>query len=579
MNANNSNSSNSSSRSKKRKANDGRAATGCAHDVSAGNTNDGGGFFSSWFGYFSGRRGESSSETGLSPNECNNTRQLNRMEQMMMRMEEKLATVSRLESKCEQLEKKCSSLENMLESTSKATKEHIETKLFDLDRKCDSLGDRLEAKVDSLHKQEADKALKRHEYNAMLIKNQSREYPVPLPSEHDFIRHGYTVDEAEYLSDSAEELKDCTTLLRRGEFSYADIGEIYMKMNDEDPPFSYEVNKLLLSHWVEFAAALDNFTPAINLLPDDCESSFMFYYVQLNPEAMLLVKNALIGKPFKRLAFTNNHNGGGARGGMSVDAILEIVESNEHLRKLEIDRNQIGSQHIDRLCSAVRNRRLVQLDLYNSFEAGTGDELIASLLTIEDLTLEKLNMSSNNITSAVSNLLADFLATNPRLKKLELCGNNLNDSDAVLIANALRSNTTLRFLDLNDNNTTVAGEVAFLSVLCDESSLNAAADSNHICIVYGDTQLDLHSYNCLSDMEKNRARKVYALLSSRNKTMSNVQHFSDIDLKILPNMLAAVQKYSSDVQNYDPKVNPLSIVYEIMRKWDKVIPLYKSLGG
>ena len=293
----------------------------------------------------------------------------------------------------------------------------------------------------------------------------------------------------------------------------------------------------------------------------------------------LVVRDALMGKPFNKLAFSYNHNGGGARGGMSVDSILDVVESNEHLRKLEIDRNQIGSQHIERLCSAVRNRHLVQLDLYNSFEAGAGDEMLATLLTIDDLTLEKLIMSSNNITSTVSTLLADFLATNPRLKELGLCENQLNDSDAELIANALRSNTTLRELAIEDNNITDAGREAFRSVLCDESCLNAAADSNHICSVYaGSSHFDLVSCNSPSDMKKNRARKLYALLSSRHKTMSNAQYFGDIDVKLLPNILQVMQKYSNDMYRYDPKVNPLSIVYEIMRKWDKVIPLYKSLG-
>ena len=267
-----------------------------------------------------------------------------------------------------------------------------------------------------------------------------------------------------------------------------------------------------------------------------------------------------------------------ARGRMSVDAILDIVESNKHLQKL-VSWRSIGGQHIERLCSAVRNHPLVELELNRCFEPGIGDKMIASLLTIDDLMLEELYMSRNGITSAVSNLLADFLATNPRLKKLELCGNNLNDSDAELIANALHSNRTLRDLNLCENSITKIGFDCFRRVLWDDSSLNAAADSNHICIVYGDTQLDLHSYNSLSDMGMNKARKIYALLSSRNKTMSNVQHFSDIDLKILPNMLAAAQKYSNDMQKHHPKVNSLSIVYEIMCRWDKVSPLYESLGN
>jgi hypothetical protein len=64
---------------------------------------------------------------------------------------------------------------------------------------------------------------------------------------------------------------------------------------------------------------------------------------------------------------------------------------------------------------------------------------------------------------------------------------------------------------------------------------------------------------------------------------SNVQHFDGIDVKILPFMLKAVQTYAS-VEHPDDRfllgyfrVKALSIVYEVMRKWDKVFPLYTSV--
>ncbi|KAK1739077.1 leucine-rich repeat protein, partial [Skeletonema marinoi] len=196
----------------------------------------------------------------------------------------------------------------------------------------------------------------------------------------------------------------------------------------------------------------------MNLLSDNCERFFTLSLVQLNHEAMLLIKDALIGKPFRTLSFTNNDNGEDDPAGMSVDAIVDIVESNKHLRKLGIGRNRIGRDHIERLCSAVRTHALVELDLSNCFEPGNGDAMLTSLLTSGGLKLEKLVMSSNDITSGVSTLLADFLATNPRLKELNLVDNRLNDSDAALIGNALRSNTTLRHLHLNLNDITNVGE-------------------------------------------------------------------------------------------------------------------------
>ena len=57
--------------------------------------------------------------------------------------------------------------------------------------------------------------------------------------------------------------------------------------------------------------------------------------------------------------------------------------------------------------------------------------------------------------------------------------------------------------------------------------------------------------------------------------MSNVQHFGNIDVKLLPNMFEAVHHYhdaaSAHTESYedDPKVEPLSIVYEVMRKWTR----------
>jgi hypothetical protein len=58
--------------------------------------------------------------------------------------------------------------------------------------------------------------------------------------------------------------------------------------------------------------------------------------------------------------------------------------------------------------------------------------------------------------------------------------------------------------------------------------------------------------------------------------MSNVQHFDDIDVKLLPNMLENAQKYSKTVFQWGKDEEALSIVYEVMRKWDKVFPVYKS---
>ena len=238
----------------------------------------------------------------------------------------------------------------------------------------------------------------------------------------------------------------------------------------------------------------------------------------------------------------------------------------------------------------VRHRSVVELCLNNCLGNGLGDEMMTSLLSINGLKVERLVLSSNDITSSVITELSAFLATDPPLRYLDLDDNNLNDNDAEMLANVLRSNTTLRRLDLYENSITDAGGESFRLVLHDGSSLNSVASSNHSCCVCGDVVDSVNMYRSWPEIrswdmnglrnetELNRARKIYGLLSYRNIAMSNVQHFDDIDVNLLPNMVASVQKYANlDEQSQvelDYSVNALSIVYEVMRKWDKAFPLY-----
>jgi uncharacterized coiled-coil protein SlyX len=246
-----------------------------------------------------------------------------RMEKIMMRMEEKLATVSSLERRCEQLEAKCSSLEKILETTSQSMKDHFDNKMDSLyrnmEQKCDTLINRLEATADSVHVK-VDRSLKFHEYNEMLIKNQSWEYSATVETIDELLYDkDYSEDEARYIADSAEDLKQMTLQMRRGDFPDENLGGegIYLEMNDSVFPFSDTVNDELLPHWKEFAAALKQFSPAFYLLPDDCESFFSFHFVQLNHDVIQLIKEALMNKPFTNLSFANNNNGDRERGGMS----------------------------------------------------------------------------------------------------------------------------------------------------------------------------------------------------------------------------------------------------------------------
>ena len=124
------------------------------------------------------------------------------------------------------------------------------------------------------------------------------------------------------------------------------------------------------------------------------------------------------------------------------------------------------------------------------------------------------------------------------------------------------------------------------------SSLSSAASSNHTCRING--------YQALSNCDKhnggrgqfkeNRQMKIYHVLASRNKDMTNCKDLANADIKLLPMILMSVKRYSEAsagperVQSDETKafmqvninVKPISIMYELLRNWDEVQILFKS---
>ena len=169
----------------------------------------------------------------------------------------------------------------------------------------------------------------------------------------------------------------------------------------------------------------------------------------------------------------------------------------------------------------------------------------------------------------------------------------------------MKYNTNLRVLDVTNNNLTRTGWGVLRKAEFDDTSLNSAADSNHSCAIWypsGDDEIqgfDTSEMNGRYDSENNfderkvKEKKVYSILSSRNRNCSNVGHFDDIPVEILPDMLRSIQQYSEynvlddedDAEEYSPcsqdinDVNPLSLVFEVCRYWDKSLSVYELLSS
>ena len=236
-----------------------------------------------------------------------------------------------------------------------------------------------------------------------------------------------------------------------------------------------------------------------------------------------------------------------------------------------------------------------------------GHEMLQFIINAGKNKVKSLNLCENDISTGGDTFISEFLSSNHMLAALELNGNQLDDNDAIAIANALEHNTNLRVLDVRNNNLTRTGWAALRKAEFDDTSLNSAADSNHTCLIDYPTGVDAiqgldtsemngrHDSENDFDERKVREKKVYSVLSSRNRNCSNVGHFDDVPVELLPDMLRSIQKYSKynvlhdedDAEDdvYSPcsqginDVNPLSLVFEVCRYWDKSIAVYELLSS
>ena len=210
--------------------------------------------------------------------------------------------------------------------------------------------------------------------------------------------------------------------------------------------------------------------------------------------------------------------------------------------------------------------------------------ILRSLLA-SNKSFASIDLDSNNIETGGGTEIPDYLATNPPLEVLRLTNNHLDDNDAVMIARALKQNTNLLRFCLGQNDITDVGRDALRNAIFDSTSLNAVAASNHSCSIDG-FDLDNISNNPSRKSKINRGRKIYSVLSSRNREGTNVRHldaeFEDDDLKFVPKVLESVHNHirlaKSSTYPTDSAVQPLSIMYGILRSW-KMPTLYENNGA
>jgi len=114
--------------------------------------------------------------------------------------------------------------------------------------------------------------------------------------------------------------------------------------------------------------------------------------------------------------------------------------------------------------------------------------------------------------------------------------------------------------------------------------LNAAYHSNHHCnlYLYGvGINSNIRKFNTCDDSAKNRRKKIYNILSTRNRNRENAAYFEShhIGINHIPQILSLLVPFSQhhlhDINGRQEKdeVKPLSIAFEILRDW-KMPELY-----
>ena len=402
-------------------------------------------------------------------------------------------------------------------------------------------------------------------YHEVMLESQKWEYPAPFPNVPDNSAEKHLLDQ----------IKEQTCDMRYGKWNAIAV-EIDGQNLDYDVAF--------LPHWKEFAGALEEYQYALKCLPKGKDTAFQLNAVQLPKTVLDLLSDALKSTHFKSIYLCDNRFG---RDGIKF--ALNYFQNNHKLEEFRLRHNPIDHEDdIDQLIDIIKVHPSINtLELDHCFDDEIdGHKILCSIMTAGANKLKSIDLCSNEILTG-----ANFLATNPILEQLVLCDNLLDDTDANAIATALKRNTNLRCLDItNNDDITNPGWDALRKAEFDPTSLNSAAESNHTCFIAGASEYNGDDPDTWDEMTPFvpaavRQKKIYSVLSSRNRECSNVQSMDDVPVEFLPDMLVSIQQYSEyhigdkapPKRNDDAKA--LSVMYEILRFWNEAFSVYESLSS
>ena len=280
-------------------------------------------------------------------------------------------------------------------------------------------------------------------------------------------------------------------------------------------------------------------------------------------------------------------------GSDGIEFALEIMQSQKKMMGFGYERNPISNDlDCQRLVDAIVSHPNISQCFLSGLcrEERNGRDYLVNLLHKEGL--KRVSFSNCGLDTEGQSALFDTIKLHPHLTYLALDDNKLNDIDAIHLADALRYNRTLDTLSLKGNEFTRLGEDILKKVVYDDSSLNAVADSNHVCTIMGLDSWQESSVCNANDCyygrdgngpKRSRARKIFHLLEERNQQGTNVYHMEaemgGDSLKFAPLALAAIQMYGQQRKKREEwddvaadfvtieDAAELSITCELIRSW------------
>jgi len=164
----------------------------------------------------------------------------------------------------------------------------------------------------------------------------------------------------------------------------------------------------------------------------------------------------------------------------SIDLLKKYLNNHKNLiefylngRMIKGNKFDIDISHLERLDLAKCNLSILThipisvLNLESNCISELGMKIISNLISKENCTLKKINLSKNYIGDKLAEILSKGISKNNSIEKMILEGNKICDKGIIAIANGLFENKSIKKISFKNNYITNKGIIQFCIILKD----------------------------------------------------------------------------------------------------------------